>query len=214
MSRASEIFATRWSPLIVRNLLMGCQTFSTIRAGVPGISRTLLSQRLRMLEHHGVIVRTEGPGGSPRYELTESGRQLRVVCDALGSWGERWIELAPEQFDASRVLWALSLKIDPVTLPEERLVLRFDVARPELERFWLLLDPPEVEVCRRPVGDHDDLVVRVDSAETLVRWHVGELSMGQAMAAGQLAVDGPRWLERMVATWGGGATYPAVAGIG
>jgi DNA-binding HxlR family transcriptional regulator len=210
MSRASEIFATRWTPLIVRNLLLGCDTFGAIRAGVPGISRTLLSQRLRMLEHHGIVVRRPGP----RYELTEAGRQLRVVCEALGSWGERWIELAPEQFDASRVLWALSLKIDPATLPEERRVLRFDVARPELERFWLLLDRPEVEVCRRPVGDQEDLVVRVQSAETLVRWHIGELTLGQAVHAGQVEVDGPLWLERLLATWGGGAAYPAVAGIG
>lgn len=213
LSRASEIFATRWTPLIVRNLLMGCTTYSAIRAGVPGISRTLLSQRLRMLEHHGVVARRPGPSGAMEYILTDAGEQLGVVCDALGRWGELWIELAPEQFDASKVLWALSLKIDADTLPERRHVLRFDVAAPEREHFWLVLDRPTVEVCRRPVGDHDDLVVRVEHAETLVRWHVGEISLGQALHAGQVEVEGPSWLQRLLASWGGTVRFPVVAGI-
>jgi DNA-binding HxlR family transcriptional regulator len=210
LARATEIFATRWTPLIVRNLQMGCTTFSAIHAGVPGLSRTLLSQRLRMLEHHGIV---ERPAGTREYALTEAGRQLGVVCDALGRWGELWIELAPEQFDASKVLWALSVKIDEASLPTDRCVLRFDVAAPEREHFWLVLDRPTVEVCRRPVGDHDDLVVRVAHAETLVRWHTGDMSLGQAMHAGQIEVDGPRWLERLFASWGGMVTYPDVVGI-
>jgi DNA-binding HxlR family transcriptional regulator len=210
LARATEIFATRWTPLIVRNLQMGCTTFSAIHAGVPGVSRTLLSQRLRMLEHHGIV---ERPAGTREYALTEAGRELGVVCDALGRWGELWIELAPEQFDASKVLWALSVKIAEESLPTDRCVLRFDVAAPEREHFWLVLDRPTVEVCRRPVGDHDDLVVRVAHAEALVRWHTGDISLGQAMHAGQIEVDGPRWLERLFASWGGTVTYPGVAGI-
>jgi len=211
LSRAAEIFATRWTPLIVRNLQMGCTTFNAIHAGVPGVSRTLLSQRLRMLEHHGIL---ERPAGTRQYALTVAGQQLGVVCNALGRWGELWIELAPDQFDASKVLWALSVRIDEETLPQDRCVVRFDVAAPQSEHFWLVLDRPTVEVCRRPVGDHDDLVVRVGHAETLVRWHVGELSLGQAIHAGQMQVDGPRWLERLFASWGGTVTYPQVAGIG
>jgi DNA-binding HxlR family transcriptional regulator len=214
VARAAEIFATRWTPLIVRNLLLGCRTFSAIREGVPGISRTLLTQRLRMLEHHAIVDRRPGPGGTVRYELTESGLELAGVCDALGRWGERWLELAPEHFDATRVLWALSRKIDPSSLPEQRVVLRFDVAAPAREHFWLVLDAPTVEVCRRPVGDRDDLVVDVGHAETLVRWHMGELSLGQAVHAGRLRLEGPRWLERLLATWGGGGSMlraPAAA---
>jgi hypothetical protein len=177
---------------------------------VPGISRTLLSQRLRMLEHHGIV---QHPPATKEYVLTDAGAQLGVVCNALGRWGELWIELAPEQFDASKVLWALSVKIDEDSLPADRFVLRFDVAAPEREHYWLVLDRPTVEVCRRPVGDRDDLVVRVAHAESLVRWHTGDISLGQAMHAGQIEVDGPRWLERLFASWGGTASYPQVAGI-
>lgn len=203
LSRAAEIFATRWTPLIVRNLLLGCETFTELLDAAPGISRTLLTQRLRMLEHHGVIERHSGSNGRGVYTLTQAGWDLAPVCGALGTWGERWIELAPEHFDATKVMWGLSRKMDPTTLPDGRTVVRFDVTEPERESFWLLLERPHVEVCRRPPTEQDDLVVRA-SAETLVRWYLGDMSLGDAMAAGRLSVQGPRDLERMLAAWGGG----------
>lgn len=210
LSRAAEIFATRWTPLIVRNLLLGCETFSELRDGAPGISRTLLTQRLRLLEHHGVVERRETDGGRVVYGLTESGYELAPVCAALGTWGEQWIELSPEHFDATKVMWGLSRKLDRSTLPDERTVVRFDVTEPERESFWLLLESPHVEVCRRPPTDHDDVIVRA-SAEALVRWQLGEMSLGDAMAAGRMQVDGPLELERMVAAWGGSGTVAAFA---
>lgn len=208
LSRAAEIFATRWTPIIVRNLLIGCQTFSELRENAPGISRTLLTQRLRMLEHYGIVERSSGENGRATYRLTQAGWELGPVCAALGAWGERWIELAPEQFDATRVLWDLSQRIDPATLPGERTIVRFDVTAPVRESYWLLLDQDRIELCRRPPGDSDDLVVR-SSAEALVRWHVGEIGLGDAMAAGGIAVDGPLDLERMLAAWGGASSMDA-----
>ncbi|HET6998774.1 MAG TPA: winged helix-turn-helix transcriptional regulator [Solirubrobacterales bacterium] len=210
MSRAAEIFATRWTPIIVRNLLLGCETFSELRAAAPGISRTLLTQRLRMLEHHGVVDRRPGPSGTPVYELTEAGEGLCDVCDALGSWGQRWVELAPEHFDAARVLLHLSKLIEPDDLPDRRTVLRFDITKPEGDRYWLLLDAPRTEVCRRPPGERDDLIVSA-SSEALVRWHVGELTLGQAMHAGSVSVEGPRYLQRLLASWGGQVHFPEPA---
>jgi DNA-binding HxlR family transcriptional regulator len=207
MARAGEIFATRWTPIIVRGLLLGCRTFSELREASPGISRTLLTQRLRMLEHHGIVERRPGPGATHHYVLTEAGEALEPVCDALGLWGQRWVELAPPHFDAARVLLHLRTLIEPATLPERRTVLRFDVTAPQRESYWLLLDAPRIEVCRRPPGDEDDLVVRT-SAVALVRWHLGELSLGQAMHAGAIALEGPRWLQRLLASWGGQVRYP------
>jgi HxlR-like helix-turn-helix protein len=163
-----------------------------------------------MLEHHGIVDRRPGPTGTPVYELTPAGESLREVCDALGSWGQRWIELGPPHFDAARVLLYLSTMIEQATLPDRRTVLRFDITQPKSERYWLLLDAPRIEVCRRPPGDRDDLIVRT-SAETLVRWHVGELSLGQAIYAGTIALEGPRWLQRLLASWGGQVRYPEPA---
>ena len=50
IARGAEIFAERWTPLIVRNLYLGCGSFGEILEGAPGLSRTLLSQRLKQLE--------------------------------------------------------------------------------------------------------------------------------------------------------------------
>jgi DNA-binding HxlR family transcriptional regulator len=213
MSRAAEIFATRWTPIILHNLLLGCRSFSELRTAAPGISRTLLTQRLRMLEHHGIVERRPGRGGTSLYELTEAGEGLRAVCDALGSWGQRWVELAPAHFDAARVLLYLTTMIEPATLPDRRTVLRFDLTDPQSERYWLLLDSPRIEVCRRPPGEHDDLIVRT-SAEALVRWHTGEQTLGHAMHAGTIALEGPRWLQRLLASWGGQVRYPEPAASG
>lgn len=210
MSRAAEIFATRWTPIIVRNMLLGCRSFSELRAAAPGISRTLLTQRLRMLEHHGIVERRADSRGTLVYELTEAGQGLGAVCDALGAWGQRWIELGPPHFDAARVLLHLSMLIGPDAMPARRTVLRFDVTDGQRERYWLLLDPPRTEVCRRPPGEQDDLVVTATS-DALVRWHVGELSLGQAMHAGAIAVEGPRWLQRLLGSWGGQVRYPEPA---
>lgn len=210
LSRAAEIFATRWTPIIVRNLLLGCETFSELREGAPGISRTLLTQRLRLLEHHGIVERRSNEAGRSTYALTQAGWELAPVCAALGSWGEQWIQLAPEHFDATKVMWGLSKDIDPDTLPDDRTVVRFDVSTPKRESYWLLLDAPNVEVCDRPPTDSDDVVVRAN-VEALVRWHLGEISLGDAMAAGGMDVDGPIDLERMVAGWGGSASVDAFA---
>ena len=96
IARASEVLAERWTPIILRNLLLGSTTFSEIAAGAPGLSRTLLTTRLRELERAGVVQLTPNPTGRRfRYQLTEAGQDLAAVMQALGTWGERWMELAP-----------------------------------------------------------------------------------------------------------------------
>ena len=63
IARAAEIFAERWTPLIVRNLYLGCGNFNEILEGAPGLSRTLLSQRLKQLERLGVVESSPKPDG-------------------------------------------------------------------------------------------------------------------------------------------------------
>jgi DNA-binding HxlR family transcriptional regulator len=197
VARATEILAMRWTPIIIRNLLLGCETFSEIQEGAPGIPRTLLSQRLRLLEQHGIVERVAGP----RYRLTEPGRDLEPVVDALGTWGARWLELAPENLDAGVVLWALCREVDPGALPARRLVIRFEVPDDPRRRFWVVLAPPESEVCVKPPGFDEDLVVTA-SSEWLAKWHMGRISLGQAMHEGLMTVSGPPELVRALATLG------------
>lgn len=203
ISRGAEIFAQRWTPIIVRNLLLGCRTFGDIYEGAPGIPRTLLSERLRMLERYGILERKPNPRARGwLYELTAAGRDLQDVCDALGTWGARWLEAAPEGLDAGVLLWAIANFVDVERLPERRIVARFDLRDRPKERFWLVLQRPDVELCRKHPGFDEDLIVTAET-EWLARWHMGRISLADAIREGRIAVDGPPALVRVFRTMGG-----------
>jgi DNA-binding HxlR family transcriptional regulator len=189
VARASEILAMRWTPIIVRNLLLGCETFGQLQDGAPGISRTLLSRRLDLLEHYGVVERLPGP----RYRLTRAGRDLQPVVDALGTWGARWLEVAPQHLDAHVVLWSLCRLTERDDMPTKRLVIRFELCDGPKRRLWVVLCPPDSEVCIKPPGYDEDLVVET-ATEWLAKWHMGRISLGQAMHEGVIAVHGPSHL--------------------
>ena len=87
VAMAAEVVCTRWTPLVMRELLAGSTRFNDLRRGVPRMSPTLLSTRLKELEAAGIISAMPGPGGQNLYHLTEAGRDLREVVMALGCLG-------------------------------------------------------------------------------------------------------------------------------
>ena len=204
IARGAEIFATRWTPIIVRNLLLGCRTYGEIAAGAPGIPRALLSERLRQLEAHGIVRRDPNPRGRGwRYEPTGACEDLRPVCDALGLWGATWVEIAPEHLDPYMSLWGIARGIGRLPLPEQPVIIRFELRRAprDQRRFWIVVHRPEPEVCVKPPGFDDDVVVTTD-AEWLARWALGDVSLGQGMKARRVETTGPRHLVRTLARWG------------
>ena len=208
--RASEVLAERWTPIIVRNLLLGCETFSEIASGVPGISDSLLSQRLKSLERYGIIERH--PNSKTRgwlYRLTPAGLELQEVCDSLGTWGARWLDVAPQNLDPGIVLWAVAKTMDRASMPERRIVVRFDLTDEPKLRFWLLLQRPEPELCRKHPGFDEDLVFTTDT-EWLTRWHIGRISLTQAMKDGVIQIDGPNALIRALAASGGQSPFARI----
>ncbi|MEU8362785.1 helix-turn-helix domain-containing protein [Nonomuraea sp. NPDC048882] len=197
----AEVFAERWTPIILRNVFVGCHRFGEILEGAPGLSRSVLVQRLRRLERDGVVER-ERRGRAVEYHLTDCGMELIEVCMALGVWGARWREVPPEYLDPYLALWMLSRLIDPATLPRRRIVVRFDLtdgSRPD--RYWLLLARSGNEVCAQPPGFDDDGIVTVDTG-WLVRWYSGTVSLAAAQRAGGMTVVAPPWLVRELAGWG------------
>ena len=202
VARATEILAMRWTPIIVRNLLLGCETFGEIQDGAPGISRTLLSQRLSLLERYGIVERRPSSGGrGSRYCLTDAGRELQSVVDALGTWGARWLEVAPQHLDAHVVLWSLCRLADPADLPGRRMVIRFELEDGTMRRMWVVLGPTDSEVCVKPPGFDEDLVVTTCS-EWLAKWHMGRISLGQAMHDGLMSVQGPNHFVQALSNLG------------
>jgi DNA-binding HxlR family transcriptional regulator len=211
ITRAAEIFATRWTPIIVRNLLLGCSTFSEIREGAPGIPRSLLTERLRQLEQAGILERRPKPTGRGwLYELSAVGRELEPVCEALGNWGSRWLDATPGRLDPGALLWAICKSMDRERLPEQRVVVRVTFSDAPKHQYWMLVQRPEPEVCRKPPGFDEDLLVTSDT-EWLAKWHMGRLPLGQAMHARLISIEGPRRLIREFSSWGGVSPFAAVA---
>src|SRR4030095_4602223 len=127
IARGAELFAERWTPLIIRNLHLGCETFGEILAGAPGLSRTLLTQRLKQLERLGIVESApKVQGRGHRYQLTSSGDDLFKVFETLGEWGARWLESAPENLDPLVALWSMCNALRPDRLPDQRVVIRLD----------------------------------------------------------------------------------------
>jgi DNA-binding HxlR family transcriptional regulator len=213
IARGAEIFAERWTPLIIRNLYLGCGSFSEILEGAPGLSRTLLSQRLKQLERLGVVKSGPKPDGhGHRYELTSSGHDLFTVCQSLGEWGARWLEIAPENLDPFVALWSMCNALRRDRLPDRRVVIRFDflvdrsasreggTGRPRHERYWLLIERGDTEICKTYPGLDEDLYITAD-AEAFVKWHAGHLTWAQATREGRIQLDGLPSLVRAFPTW-------------
>ena len=202
IARGAEIFAERWTPLIVRNLSVGCGSFSEILEGAPGLSRTLLSQRLKQLERLGIVESASKSAGRGRdYKLTPAGHDLFKVCVALGEWGARWLEIAPENLDPFVALWSMCNALRRDRLPDRRVVIQFDfTGRRPAERYWLLIEFGDTEICKTYPGVDADLYVTAE-AEAFVKWHAGQLSWAEAIRDGRIELDGPSSLVRAFPTW-------------
>jgi DNA-binding HxlR family transcriptional regulator len=206
IARASELLAERWSIIILRNIvLLGCRTFNEIADGAPGLSRGLLSKRLRDLEHAGVIQidpKPDGPGST--YQPTRAGWELSDVMLALQNWGSQWAELTPEQAHPGVVLWGwVSCYLDRDRLPRRRVLVRFDyptLAGPG-SRGWLLIERGDAEICEKYPGGQEDVVVVVNDPVAFARWHLGDLEWSDALRSGAIAVNGSHQLARMLPTW-------------
>jgi DNA-binding HxlR family transcriptional regulator len=211
IARGAEIFAERWTPLIIRNLHLGCGRFSEILEGAPGLSRTLLSQRLTQLEGLGIVASAPRPGGRGRhYELTASGHDLFKVCKSLGEWGAHWLEIAPAHLDPFVALWSMCNALRKDRLPDRRVVIRFDfTGRRSRERFWLLFERGETEICKEYHGLDEDLYITAD-ADAFVKWHAGQLAWAQAVRDGRIQLDGPSWLVRAFPTWNARSAFARI----
>jgi len=202
IARGAEIFAERWTPLIIRNLHVGCATFGEILEGAPGLSRTVLAQRLNQLERLGIVEATpKAQGRGHRYRLTTSGDDLFKVCQSLGEWGARWLEIAPENLDPFVALWSMCNALRRDRLPDHRVVIRFDFTGFRRgERYWLLLEHGDTEICKTYPGLDEDLYVTAE-AEAFVKWHAGHLSWAEALRDSRIQLDGPSWLMKAFPTW-------------
>lgn len=200
---ASEVLAERWTPLIVRELVLGGRRFNEIDRGLPGISRSLLKQRLDHLERKGVVERVDlTHGRGHEYRLTSAGRDLEGVLMAVGEWAVRWMfsEPEPRNVDPVSLTWWMSRRLVADELPEDRTVVQFDYAGDDPTRIWIVLDRGDSSVCTEPPGFDSDVVVSTEPV-ALMRVFSGITTYAQALEAGTISVAGPPRLTRAVPRW-------------
>jgi DNA-binding HxlR family transcriptional regulator len=203
VARGAEIFAERWTPLIVRELLCGPRRFTQLLQGLPNIPRALLTQRLISLELQGVLERqvcASGRGHS--YQLTTAGEELRPVIEALGSWAYKTVvaDLREEHLDPTLLMWFLSRRVIIENLPGHRVVLFIHFRREPRHQYWLVLERPEVDLCLIDPGFEVNITLDAD-LKALTQVYLGHLDLSAAMSQGSIELTGPAEEQRLLPSW-------------
>jgi DNA-binding HxlR family transcriptional regulator len=205
VAMAAEVICSRWTALVVRELLCGTTRFNDLRRGVPLMSPSLLSKRLKELEEAGVIV--TAPTGQPgivEYRLTDAGEDLRPVVMSLGIWGQRWIEasLSLKNLDPSLLMWDMRRSLDPTPLPPRRCTIQFHY--PEVksgkQSWWLVIDDSTVDLCSTNPGFDIDLYVRSSLRSMTAVW-MGMTTVQKEIEAGQMELVGDKTIAKSMQQW-------------
>ena len=201
MSMASEVLAERWTPLILREIvLFDRHHFTEIQHGVGRISQSLLVQRLRTLEEAGVIERRPNRQGRGwEYHPTPAGRELETVLNELGIWAQHWIELRQQDCDPAYLMQTVHAILLPERLPHHPVTVRFEFLT-QAKVYWLVIDGPQPELCYYDPGRETDLLVRLDE-QAFGNVILGRLRFAEAVAGGAIQMDGDPDLVRAFPTW-------------
>jgi DNA-binding HxlR family transcriptional regulator len=205
LAMAAEVLCTRWTMVLMREFIAGSTRFNDLRRGVPKMSPTLLSQRLKDLEQAGVIERRPLPSKPDvfEYHLTKAGHDLKPVVFAMGIWGQRWIESSTslENLDPSLLMWDMRRNLDPTPLPKHRVVVQFlyDELPISKRDWWLVIEATgEVDLCWADPGFQVDLYVNTDLRTMTAIW-MGITTV--RAEASRMELIGDRKVARTMQTW-------------
>jgi DNA-binding HxlR family transcriptional regulator len=205
VAMAAEIICSRWTPLLLRELLCGSTRFNDLRRGVPRMSPTLLSKRLKELAQAGIITANAASRtGAVEYKLTKAGEDLRGVVMSLGVWGQRWVEssLTLKNLDPSLLMWDMRRNLMPEPLPPRRCTVKFTY--PELSAnqraWWLVIEGGEVDLCGVDPGYEVDLYVNSTLRSMTAVW-MGHSTLMAEIDAGNIELTGDRAIARSMHAW-------------
>jgi DNA-binding HxlR family transcriptional regulator len=196
--KAAEVFADRWTPIIIRELCFGTRSFGELLKAAPPISRTVLAQRLKQLEQSGVVyIEPKRSGKGHLYRLTPAGEDFRSIIELLSVWGQRWGQglLKPDDLDPQELVWSMRRQIDPADIPAQGFVIRFDFrGLPKSNRspryWWLVLRPDDIEVCLKAPARNTDVIIAADLMTFTKVW-LGYVGLAAALESGKVSLNGP-----------------------
>jgi DNA-binding HxlR family transcriptional regulator len=207
VAMAAEVLCTRWTVILLRELVAGSTRFNELRRGVPRMSPALLSRRLKDLEAAGIVAReaSRSESGAFEYRLTASGRELGPIVEAFGIWGQRRVEadLSLQHLDVQLLMWDMRRNLNPTPMPQGRKIIHF--IYPELpvtqRSWWLVVDPKDgVDLCSVDPGFDIDLYVSVDLRTMTAIW-LGLDTVRAAVANKRMILTGERRIASAMQTW-------------
>lgn len=212
IAKATEVVGERWTNLVVRELAAGSHTFNDLRKGLPLMSPSLLSTRLKALEQAGVVERTPHTNHVD-YQLTEAGEELAHIIWQLGTWGHRWVRsnLEEEDLDPSLLVWDIHRTIDPGFFKAPRTVIRFEFTDyiSKSRFWWLVIAGGNVDVCYQDPGYEVDLDISTDLRTLTAAW-MGDTTIMKAIREKSVIVSGSGYLKKNIAAWLGANYYADV----
>jgi DNA-binding HxlR family transcriptional regulator len=214
LAQAAEVLTERWTPLVIREIaLTGSRRFNDIQRGVPLMSSSLLTKRLRQLERAGIIERKQRlDGRGTEYHLTLAGQELGPVMAQMGIWSERWLRrpIFEKTPDTGLLMWWVRGTVKTDALPAKRTVIhfRFHGAPEKLRYFWLVF--PQADLCLTDPGFGVDLTVSSDPKTLTAVW-MGDLDLAAAIRGGDIELEGHRDLVRSFPKWF--ALHPLFASV-
>ena len=198
VAKGAELLGDRWTLLIAREMLFGPLRFTELERGLPGISRSILAQRLRQLRRFGII---EAVGASG-YRFTAAGNALRPVIQAIGDWVAQWImgDPSPAELDPELLVLWISRHVHREALPRGRTVVAFEFLDQPTRHLWLVLERDDVSVCLHHPGLPVQVTVQA-AARDLYRVYMGRATLGGEQHAGRVTLEGTRSMTRAFPTW-------------
>jgi DNA-binding HxlR family transcriptional regulator len=211
VAQAAEVLTERWTLLVLRELLMGSTRFNEIQRGVPRMSSSLLSKRLRELERSDLLTREplKGERGYA-YRLTPAGEALGPLVVSLGTWSREHLkrEISAEEADPALLMWDLRRSVKLEKLPQEQVVVffRFRDAEEGKRAWWLVAHASNADLCFTDPGFGIDMQIDAETRAMAEVW-VGKKELGAAMRAKTVRVTGPEHLVRSLPDWLGFSTF-------
>ncbi len=203
LAQAAQLLCERWTLLVVRELVAGSTRFGELQKGVPLMSPTLLSARLKQLVQAGVVTRT-GSKNKYVYELTKAGRELTPIVQLLGAWGHRWVQtsLVVEDLDASLLMWDMRRSIKQDVFPGHRVVVQFEYADASkgAKDWWLVSEHGAVELCLNDPGCDVDIVIKSPLRTMTAVWTC-QIEFDDAVRQGEIEVFGDAALTTNLSEW-------------
>lgn len=204
LAKAAEVLCERWTLLLVRELSAGSRRFNDLRRGLPLVSPTLLSRRLKNLAQADVVCRMIDADGAQAYQLTAAGEELRPLIEHMAIWGHRWVgsQLADDDLDVGLLMWDIRRGVDGTRFPDRRIVVQvcFPDAPEGQREWWLVAEAGLTDLCLEDPGHEIDLVLET-SVRTLTAIWLCQCTLDRAERNRELRIRGDGALKRKLPQW-------------